>query len=472
MDDRIGNLSEVGLENAESLFPGPGGKMLGRLLAASADVVLIVDKTGTIKDVSFKLEGLFAGGARAWKGRRVQETVTPESEEKITQLIAEATPDGSTMPRQVNHPMVDTDDIPVSYRSVRIDEQGDVVLFGNSVAEIASMQRRVISAQLAMEREAAKLKAGESRYRAAFRLSENAQILVDAASLRVIDVNPAAATLTGTALAKLESRKLQALFEDKDGTVLHKMLMAAIKEDKVEAAHVSLSNGRNVRLRLSHFPQGGQSLLLLHMFPAGREVSEPVDSIQFNILDLTDGMPDAFIVTDSDHSIINANKSFFELFNLSGMKELEGLEFDSFFERPGVDCNVLVSNVKEHGHVRRFASSMKTRFGQHMNVEIAACQHVTASGELLGFWIRPANNVVMDAEAEHEKVTPSNEQIADLVGHMSLKEIVRETARMIEVLCIETALELTKNNRASAAQMLGISRQSLYSKLDSNKDKI
>ena len=36
---------------------------------------------------------------------------------------------------------------------------------------------------------------------------------------------------------------------------------------------------------------------------------------------------------------------------------------------------------------------------------------------------------------------------------------------MIERLCIEAALELTRDNRASAAEMLGLSRQSLYAKL-------
>ena len=36
---------------------------------------------------------------------------------------------------------------------------------------------------------------------------------------------------------------------------------------------------------------------------------------------------------------------------------------------------------------------------------------------------------------------------------------------VIEKICIETALEMTKNNRAAAAEMLGLSRQSLYVKL-------
>jgi len=36
---------------------------------------------------------------------------------------------------------------------------------------------------------------------------------------------------------------------------------------------------------------------------------------------------------------------------------------------------------------------------------------------------------------------------------------------MIEKLCIEAALEITGDNRASAADILGLSRQSLYAKL-------
>ena len=48
---------------------------------------------------------------------------------------------------------------------------------------------------------------------------------------------------------------------------------------------------------------------------------------------------------------------------------------------------------------------------------------------------------------------------------MPLKELVRETTDVIERLCIEAALELTGDNRASAAEILGLSRQSLYVKL-------
>jgi DNA-binding NtrC family response regulator len=57
------------------------------------------------------------------------------------------------------------------------------------------------------------------------------------------------------------------------------------------------------------------------------------------------------------------------------------------------------------------------------------------------------------------------DQLTELIGRVPLKDIVRETTDVIERLCIEAALQLTGDNRASAAEMLGLSRQSLYVKL-------
>ena len=51
------------------------------------------------------------------------------------------------------------------------------------------------------------------------------------------------------------------------------------------------------------------------------------------------------------------------------------------------------------------------------------------------------------------------------MGRRPIKDIVGETVDTIERMCIESALQLTHDNRASAAEMLGLSRQSLYVKL-------
>ena len=59
----------------------------------------------------------------------------------------------------------------------------------------------------------------------------------------------------------------------------------------------------------------------------------------------------------------------------------------------------------------------------------------------------------------------SVEQATALVGKVPLRELIRNSTDRVERRCIETALRRTGNNRASAAALLGLSRQSLYAKL-------
>ena len=77
--------------------------------------------------------------------------------------------------------------------------------------------------------------------------------------------------------------------------------------------------------------------------------------------------------------------------------------------------------------------------------------------------------VIRSTEAHHkgdpEQQAESAQSAVDLVGNASLKEIVADATDVIEKICIETAIELTGNNRVAAAEMLGLSRQSLYVKL-------
>ena len=63
------------------------------------------------------------------------------------------------------------------------------------------------------------------------------------------------------------------------------------------------------------------------------------------------------------------------------------------------------------------------------------------------------------------KLARSASELTELVGRVPMKDIVSETSDLIEQLCIETALQMTNDNRALAAQFLGLSRQNLYVKL-------
>jgi transcriptional regulator PpsR len=98
-------------------------------------------------------------------------------------------------------------------------------------------------------------------------------------------------------------------------------------------------------------------------------------------------------------------------------------------------------------------------------VEISAVAIGNGGQPSFGFAIRNIGPRLQVESRTVQAMPRSIEQLTELIGRVPLKDLVRESTDVIEKLCIEAALELTGDNRASAAEMLGLSRQSLYVKL-------
>ena len=99
------------------------------------------------------------------------------------------------------------------------------------------------------------------------------------------------------------------------------------------------------------------------------------------------------------------------------------------------------------------------------DVEISAAAVTRNEGTKIIFFSRDISRRLTSDHPLTERLPRSIEQITERVGRLPLKELVRESTDVIEALCIEAALKLTRDNRASAAEILGLSRQSLYTKL-------
>jgi transcriptional regulator PpsR len=121
--------------------------------------------------------------------------------------------------------------------------------------------------------------------------------------------------------------------------------------------------------------------------------------------------------------------------------------------------------LAEHGQLRNFATIVRSPAGEEEAIEVSAVTSVEGGEIHHGFSIRLVGRRLVEATGGERQVPRSVEQLTELVGRVSLKEIVRESTDLIERLCIEAALNYTSDNRASAAEILGLSRQSLYSKL-------
>ena len=182
--------------------------------------------------------------------------------------------------------------------------------------------------------------------------------------------------------------------------------------------------------------------------------------------DIVDTMPDAFVIADAQMRILRANTAFVELVDAASAEQLAGRSLARLLGRPGIDLDLIAGQMEKDGVARNVASVLRNVSGTSEEpVEISA----VATGDddrYFGFVIRPIGRRLREVASGGEELPRSVEELTDLVGRMPLKDIVRESTDLIERLCIESALLYTSDNRASAAEILGLSRQSLYSKLN------
>lgn len=445
-------------------FAALDAESTSQLVAVASDVSVIVDGEGVVRDVTFGNEELAIDEYRGWVGRAWIDTVTRESRPKIEDLLREAKAGSPSRWRQVNHPSARGPDVPVRYATIRLGEDGGVVAVGRELRGMAVLQQRLAEAQQAMEREYARIRAAETRYRLLFQLASEAVMIVDAASLRVVDANPAAASVIGRPVKRIGGQGFAGLFEARSADQVQALLTSVRVTGRPEETRVRLADTPGeFMLSVSLFREDG----LMHFLARIAQVAgaSVVPRARANILQVVDQLPDGFVIVDADRRILSANAAFLDLAQLSTEEQARGEPVDRWIGRPGGDIDVLFSNLRERGAVRNFSTILRGEYGSTEDIEIAAVGVVDSEQPCMGLSIRSGAWRASASTLSGRELPRSVEQFTELVGRVSLKNLVRETTDMIERLCIEAALELTRDNRASAAEMLGLSRQSLYSKL-------
>jgi transcriptional regulator PpsR len=435
------------------------------LISSAADVALLVDKSGVIKDVATGGEELSKAGLGAWIGVPWTETVTSDSRHKVEELMREAALKKPARWREADHIAPDGGHMPVRYSALQVREDGWVVAFGRDLGALASLQQQLIDAQMSIESHYARLRQTELRYRLLFQIASEAIIVADAATARITEVNPAALALIGGPSKKLAARTLLELIDPAGGPALQDLLATVRSTGAGESIPVRLAGlDRKFIFSASFFRQGASAFILARLSPAGTQAPEGATKANASLIKIMEGLPDGFVVTDLEARVLTANTAFLDFAQLSNQEQARGQPLENWLGRSGVDINVLTANLREHGSVRNFSTIVRGAYGSLEDVEVSAVAVLGGEPPCFGFVIRPS------ATRSTAKVRPANlarsvEQLTELVGRVSLKDLVRESSDLIEKLCIEAALELTGDNRASAAEMLGLSRQSLYVKL-------
>ncbi|MEM7043867.1 MAG: transcriptional regulator PpsR [Pseudomonadota bacterium] len=438
-----------------------------RLITAAADIALVLDRHGVIQDLAFDSQALDLEGAEKWIGKPWIDTVTVESRQKVEELLKNAS--GSSAPawRQVNHPTGETLDIPMLYAAAEAGDDGKLIVIGRDLRAVAELQQRLVDAQQSMERDYSRLRHAETRYRLLFQTATDAVMIVDMNDRRIQEVNPAGARLMGENAERLAGRSFADCFVEQDRDAALALLVSAEVGGRGEERKATLAGHiGDVSLSASLFRQNGGALILVRLVPASKAAAaRTLPLAKHKLLNLVESAPDGLIVSDSSGRIIATNAAFLDLAELIHEDQALGQSLDRWLGRPGVDLRVITSNLKDHGSVRLFATTLRGEHGASTDVELSAVTLTNGDRTCFGFSIRNVDARLSAASGGQKSLPRSVDQMTDLVGRVPLKELVRDATDVIEKLCIEAALELTGDNRASAAEMLGLSRQSLYVKL-------
>ncbi|UXH78567.1 transcriptional regulator PpsR [Roseateles amylovorans] len=473
-------------EAPERHFAGLNADLLARIVAAASDVALVVDGQGVIRDVSLGASAAAElAELRQWIGRRWAETVTIENRAKVQSMLSAGAPSaGHAVPpeRQVTHALSGGVDLPISYSIVPLDGQGAVLALGRDLREVATVQQRLVDAQQSMERDYLRLRHTEARYRLLFEAVDEAVLVLDASSLVVFEQNAAASRLLGDAGKRVVGRSLLDVLAVASHAEVQAGLAQARAGGRCDELSIRLaSSATELLLSASAFRQDSTTLLLVRLAPlAGVSqgaTSGSSSSLSLSgpngahgvatpsLLDVVNTLPDAFVLTDMQGRILAANQAFSDMLQLPPGELVQGQPLDRWLGRTSVDMNVLIGNLRQHGVLRLFPTTMRSGLGELSPVEISAVAVPDGSQACLGFAIRDVARRLPAETRPARQLPRSVDQLTGLVGRIPLKDIVGETTDLIERLCIEAALELTRDHRASAAEMLGLSRQSLYVKL-------
>ncbi|MBE7220737.1 MAG: hypothetical protein INR64_19895 [Caulobacteraceae bacterium] len=207
---------------------------------------------------------------------------------------------------------------------------------------------------------------------------------------------------------------------------------------------------------------GGPPQLLLRL-----SAGEPVPGGAARLADAWGALshlPEAMVTATGELDIIEANEAFLDLVDVATVNQIRSESLARFVGRHGVDITVLASRLQDSGSIRRYATVLRGQYGAVRDVELSAAAADRDAERVYAFLFRPVLAERAPPAEARRPLRPVSE-MTDLVGRVPLRDIVREATDIIEELCIEAALAVTQDNRASAAEMLGLSRQSLYSKL-------
>lgn len=424
------------------------------------DITLLLDMDGVIREAT--LSPAMAGETvDGWLGQPWAEI----GGDKVRRMVDDARSSGISAFRQINQRFPSGTEIPLEFTTVLLGGRAGMLAIGKNLQAVAELQSRLISAQQTMERDYWKLREVETRYRLVFDASDEAVLIVSASNLRIVEANRTAIEALSSTRRRSEDIVGRELMHDivaEDRDAVRDMLARIRERGKALSILVHLGpDAKPWMLRGSLITSEPGHVFLLQ-FASVRPTAPAPASTNSSVEELVDVLPDAFVSLDQNGKIQRANQAFLDLVQIGSKTSVIDESLSRWLFQPGADLNVLLANIQRHGSVRLFTTTLRGELGIDAVIEISAAQ--TANGQV-GVLLRNVSRR-LPAQGESDVLRAALGSITEQIGKSSLRKLVKNTVSIVEQHYVKEALELAGGNRTATAELLGLSRQSLYAKLN------
>jgi transcriptional regulator PpsR len=427
---------------------------------ALPDITLRLDPSGIIREAT--LANAISGEAvDGWVGRPWEETVRETGGGFVRRMLQDAHSHGVSTFRQVTQLFPSGLELPIEYNAVRLGGKAGLIAVGKNLQMVAELQARVVAAQQAREQDYWKVREIETRYRLLFDATHDPVVMVAADGLAVLEANPAAIRNCGFVVGW----ELQNVLAPEDHPPFRAMLARVQEHGRAPSIRVHLGADRVAWIvRATPAAFGAERAFLLQFAAVGATPRESARAAGLALDPLIERLPDGFVLVDGGGVVRRANRGFLDLVQAAETAAVIGEPLGRWLSQPGADAAVLLASVRRHHSVRIFPTTMVGELGLEAQVEISAAADADVRPRTIGVLIR-------DVGPRLPGVVPADElggvlaKMGERIGRLPLLELIREAGGVIERHYIEEALRRSKGNRTVAADILGLSRQSLYTKL-------
>lgn len=434
--------------------------------APQPDVTLLLDMEGVIREATLST-AMARENIDAWLGRPWSDVVDGASD-KIERIMTDTKRSGISAFRQFTQRFPSGLELPMEFTTVLLGGRAGMLAIGKNLQAVAELQARLISAQQTIERDYWKLREIETRYRLVIEDSNEAVLLAKVSDFRIIEANRAATTALAATMRRkdgLTGRDFLQEIAQKDRESVEQMLRRTKEQGKAPGILIHLGeDAAPWMLRGSLMTNETTPVFLLQMAPIGRTLGQNTPE-QEDLERMLDHVPDVVATIDDAGVLRRVNRAFVELVEIGSKDAAIGERLGRWLSRPGADISVLISNVQRHGMVRLLSTTVQGELGSETEVEISASSYDQDNERLIVLVLR---NVArrLSSNQDSDSLRAALASMNEAVGKTPLRKLVKSTVEVVENHYVRAALQLANGNRTSAAEILGLSRQSLYAKLD------